>query len=255
MLQFLSDIIPSLVRLNERLDNTTILKSQDWIQVLEDPENRGYLNLSTKISYNFRENPNTLRITENGITRRSSWEYLGDNKIELEIEGTYYKFIHKFHDNNKLALMLDGSDKYIFLISETEYQSLLNNQFRINQYIEINISSYTNRQTSPTLNISISENESFDINNFPSFLDEMNNLKITLEQFPINKLEDIITSFAKNHSIKTSWINENPTLCEGLKEGLIDIRIMEQLFKVSKDNSRFQSQLLIFINKVLRLRQ
>jgi hypothetical protein len=251
MIQFLSEIIPSLVRLNERLDNTTILKSKDWIQVLEDPKNRGYLNSSLKISYNFRENPNTLRITENGITRRSSWEYLGDNKVELEIEGTYYKFIHKFHDNNKLALMLDGSDKYILLISETEYQSLLNNQFRINQYIESNISSHTNSQISPTLNISISENESFDINNFSSFLEEINKLKITLEQFPINKHVDIITSFAKNHSFKTSWINENPSLCEGLKEGLIDIRIMEQLFKVCKDNSTFQSELIAFIREKL----
>lgn len=251
MIQFLSDIIPSLVRLNERLDNTTILKSKDWIQVLEDPENRGYLNSSLKISYNFRENPNTLRITENGITRRSSWEYLGDNKVELEIEGTYYKFIHKFHDNNKLALMLDGSDKYILLISETEYQSLLNNQFRINQYIENNISSHTNSQIYPTLNISIIENESFDINNFSSFLEEINKLKITLEQFPINKHVEIITSFAKNHSFKTSWISENPSLCEGLKEGLIDIRIMEELFKVSKDNSTFQSELIAFIKEKL----
>jgi hypothetical protein len=251
MLQFLSDIIPSLVRLNERLDNTTILKSKDWIQLLEDPENRGYLNSSLKISYNFKENPNILRITENGITKKGSWEYLVGNKIELEIEGTCYKFVHKFHDNNKLALMLDGSNKFILLISENEYQSLSNTQLRINQYIESNISSYTNRQISPTLNISISENESFDINNFSSFLDEMNNLKITLEQFPINKREDIITSFAKNHSFKTSWINENPSLCKGLKEGLIDIRIMEQLFKVSKDNSIFQSELIAFISEKL----
>ncbi len=251
MLQFLSDIIPSLVRLNERLDNTTILKSKDWILVLEDPENRGYLNSSLKISYNFKENPNILRITENGITKRSSWEYLGGNKIELEIEGTYYKFNHKFHDNNKLALMLDGSNKFILLISETEYQSLSNTQLRINQYIESNISSYTNRQISPNLNISISENESFDINNFPSFLEEINKLKITLEQFPINKRVDIITSFAKNHSFKTSWINENPKLCERLKEGLIDIKVMEQLFKVSKDNLIFQSELIAFISEKL----
>ena len=251
MLQFLSDIIPSLVRLNERLDNTTILKSKDWIQVLEDPENRGYLNSSLKISYNFKENPNILRITENGITRKGSWEYLVDNKIELEIDGTCYKFVHKFHDNNKLALMLDGSDNYIILISEYEYQTLLNNHLKINQYIERNISSYTNRQISPTHNISISENESFDINNFPSFQDEMNNLKNTLVQFPLTNREDIITSFAKNHSFKTTWINENPALCNGLKDGLIDIRVMEQLFKQSKDNSMFQSQLLAFIKEVL----
>lgn len=251
MLQFLSDIIPSLVRLNERLDNTTILKSKDWIQVLEDPENRGYLNSSLKISYNFKENPNILRITENGITKKGFWEYLVGNKIELEIEGTCYKFVHKFHDNNKLALMLDGSNKFILLISETEYQSLSNTQLSINQYIESNISSYTNRQISPTLNISISENESFDINNFSSFLEEINKLKITLERFPINKRVEITTSFAKNHSFKTSWINENPKLCEGLKEGLIDIKVMEQLFKASKDNSIFQSELIAFISEKL----
>jgi hypothetical protein len=247
MLQFLSDIIPSLVRLNERLDNTTILKSKDWIQVIEDPENLGFLNTSMKISYNFKVNPNILRITQNGITRRSSWEYLGENKIELEIEGTYYKFIHKFHDTQKLALMLEGSDKFIFLISEDEYDKLFTNQQKIKHYIEGTLTYYQTESSKPP-SISIKENESFDITSFPSLVDEINILKASLVQFPLNNFKEIISSYAKNHSLMASWIKENPRLCKALTDGKLKIKIIEQLFSVSKDNSTFQSQLLAFLN-------
>ena len=70
--------------------------------------------------------------------------------------------------------MIVKTDSSVFVSKHFLYSSFSND-------IESNISSYTNRQISPTLNISISENESFDIDNFTSFLEEINKLKRQVE--------------------------------------------------------------------------
>ncbi len=242
MIHFLSDLIPSLERLNQRLDDTSILKSREWVEIVVDS--------SVKKSYIFSD-PNVLRITENGITKKSTWEYLGNNKIELEIDGVLFKFVHKFHDNKLLALKLDGSDVFKLLISEQEYNSLLNNAKSIRSYFESAITNHQFKQKELTPVISVNENEEFDIINFPSLTEELRKIKIDLEKYPSTNSSEIIISFAKNHKLNKELCIKNPNLCEDITTGKIGIKFIEELFRCSNSNSRFQEQLSGYIVQIL----
>ena len=71
MKRFLSEILPSIRRLDKRLDDTAALINRHWVEIRDDD----------KIVRMFFQNSNAFRVSINGIITRGTWEYLGDNKI------------------------------------------------------------------------------------------------------------------------------------------------------------------------------
>jgi len=129
MKTYFSDIIPKIQRFSHKLDNLTMLTNQHWV-VLDEIEN-------TKNVYIFRQN-NELLIATNGKVEKGKWEYLGSNSILIDTKNESYLFKHGFFDKNILALKIDSSEEYAFLINETRFYKKLNSLSAIMEFLEKN---------------------------------------------------------------------------------------------------------------------
>lgn len=117
MKTYFSDIIPKIRRFSQELDNLTLLTNQHWV-VIDDIDKR-------KNVYIFRQN-NELLISQNGRVEKAKWEYLGHNSLLIERKDESFLFKHGFFDENILALKLDGTEGYAFMVNETRYDKELN---------------------------------------------------------------------------------------------------------------------------------
>jgi hypothetical protein len=117
MRAFLADIIPKIQKYTRKLDELTLLLDHHWVLIDQSS--------TIKNIYIFRSN-NELLISANGKVEKSRWDYLGNKS--LLIENTEGSFLFKigFFDENVLALKLDNTDGYIFLVNETRASKNLN---------------------------------------------------------------------------------------------------------------------------------
>ncbi len=153
MRTYISEIIPSIQRFSQKLDNLTLLTNQHWV-VIDDIDR-------TKKVYIFRQN-NELLISQDGKVEKAKWEYLGHNSLLIDSKDESYLFKHGFFDENILALKIDSKDEYAFLVNETKYEKELNSSLNVieflnRKYIEPNIK----RSIQNQIGLSSDNNEEF----------------------------------------------------------------------------------------------
>jgi len=118
MKTYIANIIPEIQRFSDRLDNLTKLTNKHWVSLND-------LSFGKSL-FIFRKN-NQLLVSENGLVKKGTWEYLGNQALLIEIGGSSFLFKQGFFDENILALKLDGENSYAFFINETKYDNELNN--------------------------------------------------------------------------------------------------------------------------------
>ena len=117
MKTYISDIIPKIQRFSQKLDDLTILTNQHWVSIGEIGQ--------TKLVYIFRAE-DKLIISDNGIVKKGTWEYLGNQYLHMDTGEGSFLLKHDFIDQNVLALKLDSTNKYAFFVNETKYDKELN---------------------------------------------------------------------------------------------------------------------------------
>lgn len=127
MKTFVSDIIPKIQKYSVKLDDLTLLTNQHWVAIDE-------INKS-KTVYIFRSS-NELIISQNGKVQKAKWEYLGHNSLLIERIDNSYLFKHGFFDMNILALKVDGTDEYAFLIRENRFDEELNSIQKVIDFLK-----------------------------------------------------------------------------------------------------------------------
>lgn len=247
MKTFLSNLIPRLQKFSKNLDNTSSLTTAKWILLNEEAEK--------KVVYIFSDDENTLRISENGKIKKGKWLYLGDNYIELEVDNELMLFKHALLDEQILALKRDGTEEYALLIKETSYDNYLNTVHKLNSFLEERYLPSTTSGLPNTRhqnsNFTIDQHQKFDPSDFPSFKLELNKLRTKMQEYPKQNAVDIITSFAKDHSLKNEWYVNNPNLCKDVANQEIRLKEIENIFSRSKTNPDFQQDLQNYLQAEL----
>lgn len=126
MRTYISEIIPRIQNFSQKLDNLTLLTNQHWV-VIDDIDNE-------KNVYIFRQNSDLL-ISKNGKVEKAKWEYLGHNSLLIDRKDESYLFKHGFFDENILALKIDSSDEYVFLVNESKFEKELNSSLRVIEFL------------------------------------------------------------------------------------------------------------------------
>jgi hypothetical protein len=126
MKTFRADIIPRIQRYSQKLDDLTKLTNQHWISLDEIGQ--------TKLVYIFREN-NQLLISDNGIIKKGTWEYLGNQSLLIETNQGCFLLKNCFFDQNIIAFKFDSANKYTFFINETKFENELNSIEDIVQFL------------------------------------------------------------------------------------------------------------------------
>ncbi len=124
---YVLDIINKINGFSQKIDNMTLIKNNHWISI-DDIE-------FEKKVFIFRSS-NQLLISTNGIVKKSTWEYLGNNSILIETMEGSFLFKTGFFDETLLALKVDSSEKFALFINETKYGSEINNLEDVKNYIE-----------------------------------------------------------------------------------------------------------------------
>lgn len=161
MKTFILDIISKITSYSKELDDKSLIINKKWILVDESDE---------KSSFIFREN-NQLLISKNGIIQKSSWDYITNDLVSLEIKNINYLFTPSFLDENLFILKLDGRNEYVVFINENKVQGIINSLQQINDFIDTN---YLNNKK---------ENKSYKTPNPEKII------TITPKYFPSNKGE------------------------------------------------------------------
>lgn len=193
MRTFIAEIIPKIQKFSKMLDDLSTLTGQHWVS-LGEIEHR-------KTVYIFRPN-NQLLISENGIVKKGTWEYLGNQSLLLETENNSFLLKHGFVDENILALKLDSEDRYVMFINESKYGKDLNNIHDIQYFLETR---YKNQNFIPN-NSSYKELQENEGNYF--VLSEMNEfgpytkqeLKNLIENQQLTRMNFIKTTEEKDYS-------------------------------------------------------
>lgn len=89
----------------------------------------------------------------------------------------------------------------------------------------------------------IKENDIFNIVDFPKVELELMILKNAVADIPELFREMIIISYVKNHSIKTEWIEANPSLATLITGSQYSTLQTQRLFESSKTNLVFSNAL------------
>lgn len=93
----------------------------------------------------------------NGKVEKARWEYLGQNSILIDNKDESFLFRHGFFDENILALKLDSTEEYAFLVNETKYMGELNTlenifHFLQTKYLNTNSQKFIEDNTGVKLN-------------------------------------------------------------------------------------------------------
>lgn len=114
MRTYLLDIVNRYNRFSENLDVKTVLCNKSW-SIFNDAGN--------KELYIFQENGNLIA-SVNGNVLNGNWQYISANKsIIISFKEQAYMLHPFFFDKTIFALQQDGTDKYAFMIDETQSQS------------------------------------------------------------------------------------------------------------------------------------
>lgn len=127
MKYYISEIIPRIQQFSKRLDENTLFTSNEWVQFNQDSLNRIY--------YIFRKNGELL-VTEKGIGKKIKWENLGNGRITIEEESTFYHFRIAFYDGLFLVMNLNDTNNYVFFLNETKLGVDFKTIGQINSHLE-----------------------------------------------------------------------------------------------------------------------
>ena len=127
MKYYLSEIIPKIQQFSKRLDENALFTSNEWVQFNQDSLNRIY--------YIFRKNGELL-VTEKGIGKKIKWENLGNGRITIEEESTFYHFRIAFYDGLFLVMNLNDTNQYVFFLNETKLEMDFKTINQINSHLE-----------------------------------------------------------------------------------------------------------------------
>ena len=117
MKTYLADIIPKIQRYSKQLDDITLLSNQNWVSLDDISEN--------KRVFIFDKN-GELDIYKDGIeVDNGTWKF-NNQSLKLKLKSGGYLLKHGFFDENVIALKLDSTDSYAFLVNETKYENELN---------------------------------------------------------------------------------------------------------------------------------
>ena len=128
MKTYLFDTLNRYKRFSEKLDAKTILCNKSWL-VFNDN--------GIKEVYIFNKD-GSLIISVSGKVSNATWKYIPANKsIIIETNKESYMLNPAFVDGNILALQMDGTNEYAFLIDEQNTQNFLPKSLQdINQYLK-----------------------------------------------------------------------------------------------------------------------
>jgi hypothetical protein len=127
MKTYLSDLIPRLQRFSKELDDKTLFIGKHWILIDDEAD--------TRTVYIFRPNSELL-IATNGNVHKAAWEYLGQSSILIKDSDGTQLFRHGFLDDRILALCLDGTRSYAFMVNEKHYDDNINSSKKINDFLQ-----------------------------------------------------------------------------------------------------------------------
>jgi hypothetical protein len=259
MRTFILDIIPKIKKYSVKLDKITALTNTHWV-VIDDALNK-------KIVFIFREKNNQLLISDNGRIEKGTWEYLGYNSLLIDKSDGSYLFKHGFIDDHVLALKIDGKEEYALLVNEEQFDENLNslpavlnflNQTYIEQKRKKSII-FPKRDRISEGSVQIEKKDSYSKpkevflpHNFPGLDEDLKLIREKLKDHNEDYLAEIVISFARDHSIKGIWANENPALVEMVVNKKIPIGKLEQLFNRSKDNLEFRKDFEKYLFEALK---
>lgn len=238
MRRYISELLPKFRRLNQQLDDTSTLVGRHWVEVTDNPDERKL--------YIFK-NPNILRISIDGEIELSTWEFLGQNRLELGIGGKLYNYLHKFHDDKFLLLELDGKDSFRLLVSEVEYNKLSKGLGELEKHLDSVYALSEQKHIESIPSFYVGENDKFDKSNYPYLVNEVSQLKNLVASYPNFRCGEIVAAFAKNHSLSNELRRSNPKFCNDLVSGEISVRAIEKLYSVCGNNPSFRDDLSNYI--------
>lgn len=126
MKTFIADIIPSLRKYSQNLDNLTLLQNQHWV-VIDEIE-------SSRNVYIFRPKKELL-ISHNGKVEKAHWEYLGNSSLLIDRKNESYLFKHGFFDDQILALKVDSKEEYAILVNESKVGEDINSLEKVSEFL------------------------------------------------------------------------------------------------------------------------
>lgn len=256
MKTFLLDIIPKIKRYSERLDNRALLTNKHWVVIDKD--------LTKKVVFIFREKENQLLVSQNGTIEKGSWDYLGNESLLIETSGGAYLFKHGFIDNTVLALKVDGKEEYALLVNDDHFNINLNSVDGIIQFLseKYSLENRYRKLTIPKVNHSqrlssfsqnmIEPTESFNPKDYISFEKDIEKIKEVVFSSNEEFAAEILISFCRDHSIKAEHKTRNPYLSKMIVNNKLPITLIEQLFRINKDNKTFINELELFITQQLK---
>lgn len=239
MKKYLLDLIPKFKRLDKRLDDVTALINKHWIDYQEDS--------NLKVVWIFTQDPDILRISENGVIKKGAWAYLGNGKVELEVDGTSLLFHHEFHDDHLLAFVQDGTNNFKLLVSETFYSSMLEDASKIVDYVDRVLNTQEVYRNTDSAELKIGPHDVFNSEDFPQLQVD---LSLIREKFGVlldDESVEMIIHFVIKHSLKSIWSKLNPALFKALSAGHLKLGHLESIFNACALNAEFKTALSRYI--------
>ena len=97
----------------------------------------------------------------------------------------------------------------------------------------------------------INDSETFDISRYPEVESEMAIISKHLHNLRADHKTEIVISFLKDHSIKTSWLVESDKVVKMMRSGFFKTSSIETLFTACKHNARFLEEFERYIRLAL----
>lgn len=129
MKTYISSIIPRIQKYSKRLDDLSMLTGQQWTLIDEETKDRTV--------YIFKDDGRLL-ISHNGKITKATWEYLGDNSLMIDKEDESFLFRQGFFDDKVMALQLDNSQEYAFMVNEIKLQKRPQTLESVSKYLDAN---------------------------------------------------------------------------------------------------------------------
>jgi hypothetical protein len=95
----------------------------------------------------------------------------------------------------------------------------------------------------------IKTTDKFHPDDFPKVVNELSDINSGIAGLPVLHKEDIIMSYIKDQTFKTSWRNANPDLAELFTSGRLVTTNLKSLFESSRINDQFNSAFEDYIRK------
>lgn len=124
---FFEDLLPKIRRFSNKLDDITLLSTQEWVSVDETGK--------SKTVYFFKPN-NELILSTDGKAEKAHWEFLGKDALLIEKQDGSQLFRHAFFDKDVLALKVDNKNEYAFFVSESKFTGDVNSIEKTVAYLQ-----------------------------------------------------------------------------------------------------------------------